>query len=55
MPVHRGIDSQGPYYQYGNHGKKYYYIPGNTYSREEAMKKAKIQGMAIHASKRSRF
>lgn len=50
MPVHRSVDSNGPYYQWGGHGKKYYYISGNKKSRDIAYNKARIQGMAIHAS-----
>lgn len=50
MPVHSGKDSKGSYYQWGNSGKKYYYISGNKRSREVAKKKAHKQGVAIHAS-----
>jgi hypothetical protein len=49
MPVHRGQDSNGPYYQWGNHGKKYYYTSGNKVSRENAHQKAQIQGRAAYA------
>ncbi len=50
MPVHRGKDSNGPYYQYG-HAKKYYYTSNNKMSREKAKNKAKEQGRAIEYRK----
>lgn len=50
MPVHRGIDSNGPYYQWGNHGKKYYYIPNNVLSRNKAFIAAQAQGRAAYAN-----
>lgn len=50
MPVHRAKDSNGPYYQWGNSGKKYHYESGDEKSRETAKKKAKKQGRAAHAS-----
>ena len=50
MPVHRSQDSKGPYYQWGNHGSKYYYKSGNQASRERAKKKAHLQARAIYAS-----
>ena len=49
MPIHRGKDSKGPYYQWGSQ-KKYYYKKGNKKSRELAKKKAKKQMIAIYAS-----
>lgn len=50
MPVHRGKDSKGPYYQWGDSGKKYHYTAGNKESRERAKKKAEKQGRAAYAS-----
>lgn len=50
MPVHRGHDSKGSYYQWGNSGKKYYYISGSKRSRELAKKKAQKQGIAIYST-----
>jgi hypothetical protein len=50
MPVHRGKDSEGPYYQWGDSGKKYHYESGSKPSRESAKKKAEKQGQAAHAS-----
>lgn len=53
MPVHKGKDQEGPYFQWGQSGKKYRYTPGNESSKEEAKRKARRQGQAIHASKRA--
>ncbi len=50
MPVHRSKDSSGPYYQWGDSGKKYRYSPGDKVSREAAKKKASKQGQAAHAA-----
>jgi hypothetical protein len=51
MPIHRGSDSKGCFYQWGySTGKKYYYTAGNARSRELAKKKAIKQGIAIYAS-----
>lgn len=50
MPVHRSKDSKGPYYQWGDSGKKYHYEAGNGQSREDAKKKAERQGRAARAS-----
>lgn len=49
MPVHRGKDSQGCYYQWGNHGKKYYYTPCDGPERNKAKEKAALQGRAAYA------
>lgn len=50
MPVNRGKDKDGPYYRWGEHGKKYHYISGNKRSRSIAREKALKQGKAIKAS-----
>jgi hypothetical protein len=50
MPVHRGKDSKGPYYQWGDNGKKYHYTSGDARSRKTAQDKAKKQGRAARAS-----
>lgn len=50
MPVHRGKDEQGPYYQWGESGKQYRYESGDKVSREMARKKATKQGQAAHAA-----
>lgn len=49
MPIYRRKDSNGPYYQWGNSGKKYYYTPNNKSSRELARKKAVKQAQAAYA------
>lgn len=49
MPVKRGKDSKGPYYQWGDQ-KKYYYKAGSEKSRERAKKRAREQGRAVRAS-----
>lgn len=50
MPVHRGEDSDGPYYRWGDSGKKYHYEAGDEESRKKAKEKAKRQGQAAHAA-----
>jgi hypothetical protein len=50
MPVHRGKDGKGPYYQWGDSGKKYHYTTGNDQSRKQAKSKAEKQGQAARAS-----
>ena len=50
MPIHRGHDSIGYYYQWGNIGKRYYYIPGNVRSENTARNKSNKQARAIYAS-----
>lgn len=50
MPVRRKEDGDGPYYQWGESGKKYHYEAGNKKSREQAKKKAEKQGQAARAS-----
>lgn len=50
MPVHRGQDSIGAYFQWGQHGKRYYYIAGNARSRQIARNKATKQAIAIYSS-----
>jgi len=50
MPVHRRKDSKGPYYQWGDSGKKYHYESGNNQPRQRAKEKAKKQGRAAHAA-----
>ena len=49
MPVARGKDSKGPFYRWGEHGKKYYYKSGSVQSRNLAQDKAARQGRAIKA------
>lgn len=50
MPVHRRKDSKGPYYEWGDSGKKYHYTAGDEKSRDAAKEKAKKQGRAARAS-----
>jgi hypothetical protein len=50
MPVHRGKDAKGPFYQWGDSGKKYHYSAGDKSSRETAKRKASKQGRAARAS-----
>lgn len=50
MPVHRGEDKEGPYYQWGDSGKKYHYESGDKASRKKAKKQAHEQGYAIEKS-----
>lgn len=47
MPVQRGKDSSGPFFRWGEHGKKYYYQSNNSKSRNVAKNKAALQGRAI--------
>jgi hypothetical protein len=49
MPIKRSHDSHGPFYQWGDHGKKYYYTANNTSSRTRAKNKAEQQSAAAHA------
>jgi hypothetical protein len=51
MPVRRGKDKDGAYYQWGESGKKYRYQTGNDSSREAAKTKAEKQGKAVKASR----
>ena len=49
MPVQRRHDNKGPYYQWGDHGRKYRYTPGDKDSRQRAKRSATRQGQAAHA------
>ena len=49
MPIHRGYDKKGCYYQWGSQ-KKYYYKCGNATSRMSSKKKAIKQMVAISYS-----
>lgn len=50
MPVHRGGDSKGPYYQWGGSGKKYHYTAGSASGRKRAKSKARNQAQAARAN-----
>lgn len=54
MPVHPGKDSQGPFYQYGNSGKKYHYSANSEKSRKRAKRKAHMQEAAIENDQKRR-
>ena len=47
MPVHKVTSGGKPAFQWGEHGKKYPYKPGNKASMEAAKKKAIDQGLAV--------
>lgn len=51
MPVHRGKDKNGTYYQWGDN-KKYYF--NNERDRKIAKYRAHIQGYAIEKSEQRR-
>ena len=54
MPVRRGVDHHGTFFQWGYHGKKYYYSPFQKKSREKAEKDATKQGRAVQWRKHSK-
>jgi len=49
MPVQQGRDQNGSYFQWGYHGKKYYYDPRDEVSRREAHESAVRQAYAAYA------
>jgi hypothetical protein len=49
MPVRRGKDKDGPFYRWGDHGKRYHYTAGDGRSRDQAKQQAARQGQAAHA------
>jgi len=50
MPIHQGRDTNGSYFQWGEHGKKYYFDPNDQKSKQDAKQKAVKQAIAIYAS-----
>jgi hypothetical protein len=51
MPIHRGKDSKGPYYQFGyGRGAKFYYKPNDKQSRDRAYKRCLKQMGAMFAN-----
>jgi len=52
MPVRRGRDGKGPYYVWGQSGKRYHYTSNDKRSRERAKEYAAKQGRAIKAQGR---
>jgi|HubBroStandDraft_5_1064220.scaffolds.fasta_scaffold54382_4 hypothetical protein len=49
MPIRRGKDWKGSYMAWGRHGKHYYYIPGDRFSRERAYRNALRQAQAAYS------
>jgi hypothetical protein len=47
MPVHGATKNGKPAFQWGHHGAKYTYTPGNKSSMETANKRAIAQGLAV--------
>ena len=50
MPVHYGKDAQGAFAQWGESGKKYYYVESSVTSKAQAEVRAQRQAAAIYAS-----
>ena len=50
MPVRSGEDSTGPFYQWGESGRRYYYRKGSETSEKMARARAAAQGRAVRAS-----
>lgn len=50
MPIHRGKDSEGSFWQWGQHGAKYHWKKGSVKSCWQAYKKAQAQAKAAHAN-----
>ena len=53
MPVHRGIENNKHFYQWGQSGTKYYYIVGNVVDRQNAKIHAMKQGKAIQINQKN--
>lgn len=49
MPIHNREDAGGPYFQWGEHGKKYYYKHGDAAGKADARDKAGRQARAAYA------
>lgn len=49
MPIHKGKDKEGSFYQWGNQ-HKYYYNPKNIHSEMLAYYKVVKQAQAIYSS-----
>ena len=49
MPVKRGSDDRGPFYRWGDSGKRYRYTAGNEASRKRARDRAVLQGRAAQS------
>ncbi len=53
MPIYTCQDETGYYFQYGNRGKKYYYVPSSKSSRDIAYYMALRQSQAVHARRKT--
>ena len=54
MPIHEGYENGSMYYQWGEHGKKYFYDRGNEEAKQTAYSLALRQQKAIYASRSRR-
>ena len=50
MPIKVHYTKNKAYYQYGTKGAKYTFIPNNAISKAKALKKARLQALAIKLS-----
>ena len=50
MPIHSGENSKGYYFQWGNHGAKYYFDPNSNSSIKKAHAKSMRQAKAIYSN-----
>ncbi len=50
MPIHKSKDISGNYFQWGQHGHKYYFNPMNASSIYYAHQKALKQAQAIYSN-----
>jgi len=50
MPIKVHYTKNKAYYQYGTKGAKYTFIPNNVISKAKALKKARLQALAIKLS-----
>jgi hypothetical protein len=52
MPVMRGVFRGFPFYKWGKHGHRYFYIVGDAVRRKHAKMQAIRQGIAIKMNQR---
>jgi len=50
MPINLRQDTNGTYYQWGDHGKKYYFKPHDDFTKQLAFNEALQQGRAMFAN-----
>ncbi len=50
MPTRMHHTAEGWYYQWGDHGKKYFFNPDDPDAKKQAKEKADRQGRAAYAS-----